>query len=478
MRPALVAGRGWLVAALLLLASGVRGQAQEVDAPRLRSLAPFPRALLRRMSLSIGLGYMPPAGAAFFWDAREPVVADAANAPKSLQGDAPDAAGYRRRAVWQAWTTQGRALAERARQSRHASGPHTPKSPVDAASTTPAATALLREDTRALWKQAFACFDKAVALAPREPLPYALRGYYTGQYAKALSGASARNLLAGLPDYVRAAHLDKHNPYLIALAAWFEYTDYGIRHFKNENYDNFDVWKVMPDAQRQAMRTWRGKVEALTHDADRHTAARAYTGLAWLEYEFHDVPPTQAQAHLRRALALNPRLGEAAQLLMHTFAIEDEWPSLAAFCAEQATRTPSATPDRRARFTLIGAYASEKAGQSERAIAQAEAANGTSEDIASLLLLTALCLKHSDRMDDLERAGKLLDRCDALLNASGIPSLPEDRADAALLRSLYFALGNHLPEARQQITRCLQTDPDNEAAKKVQQALMRLSPMP
>ena len=178
----------------------------------------------------------------------------------------------------------------------------------------------------------------------------------------AFFGASAQNQLAGLSDYERAARLDRRNPYLIALAAWFAYTAWGIRHFKNENYDNFDVWKAMPDAQRQAMRTWRSRVEKLTHDPDLQIAARADTALAWLEYEFHDVPPSQPQAHLRRALVLNPRLREAAQLLMHTFAIEEEWLSLAVFCTEQAVSKPSLPPRRPRPISCYGSLCLCKGG--------------------------------------------------------------------------------------------------------------------
>ena len=59
----------FVVIMLLLLAAGGSVCAQEVDTARLRALAPFPHALLRRMSLSVGMGYAPLTGAAFFWDA-------------------------------------------------------------------------------------------------------------------------------------------------------------------------------------------------------------------------------------------------------------------------------------------------------------------------------------------------------------------------------------------------------------------------
>ena len=501
----------------------------------LRPLVPFPRALLRRMSLSIGLGYTPSMGAVFFWDAREnaaelgkvtkalrgnasdaaryrrigELYAGAGDKMRAAQAFARSADLYRRQVKhapqnaalrtaygqalagamrwdeaqaqlaqavrlaphdWQAWTMQGRVLGDRARL-RKLPSPATKGKGALAASAAADAKLPPDADTSALWKQAFGCLERAIALAPQQPLPYVLRGYYTGQRALALHGMTARNQLIGLPDYARAARLDRRSPYLLACAAWFAYTEWGIRHFANEEHDNFDVWKAMPEPERQKMRAWRGKVETLTHDADRQTAARAYTALAWLEYEFHDVPPALPQTHLRRALALNPRLDEAAQLLMHTFGIEDEWPSLAAFCTTQAANGPFLSPAARARFTLIAAYAAEKAGQSERAIAQAQSANLLSEDIAACLLLTALHLKHSDRADNLQRAGDALNKCETLLNAPGTAPLPADRADYALLRGLYFALSGHLDEARQQIAALLQTDPDNEPARKVQQAL-------
>ena len=119
----------------------------------------------------------------------------------------------------------------------------------------------------------------------------------------------------------------------------------------------------------------------------------------------------------------------------------------------------------------MAAYAYAKAGQGDQAIAQAEAVMQPSRDSAASLTLAALYLKYSDHADNLQRAGELLEKCEKLLNTPGTASQPEDHADAALLRVLFLALNGHLPEARQQITLLLQTDPDNESAKKIQQAL-------
>lgn len=75
----------FVVIMLLLLAAGGSVCAQEVDTARLRALAPFPHALLRRMSLSVGMGYAPLTGAAFFWDACDaaPTLADAGKFSKT-----------------------------------------------------------------------------------------------------------------------------------------------------------------------------------------------------------------------------------------------------------------------------------------------------------------------------------------------------------------------------------------------------------
>lgn len=532
-----------IIAALILSGTGRAGVARQADAARLRALTPFPRALLRRMSLSVGQNYAPDTGAAFYWDAREP-DAELDDARDALRGSVADAGRYNRigelyagvgdkqqalagfaRAVclyerqvqhsprdaalrteygralsgagradeaqaqlgqavrlaparWQAWAALGRVWGDRARQRKPSSGASAASK---TAVTASAALPLLNAQTQAMWKQAFACFDKAVALAPRQPSVYALRGCYIGRYAVAQHGASLHNQLAGLSDYMQAARLSRRDPYFISLAAWLAYSDYGIIHFKNESYDNFAVWKIMPDAERQRMRTMRGRVEALTHDPDAHIAARAYTGLAWLEYEFHDVPPARAQAHLRHALALDPRLRDAAQILMHTFAIEDEWPALAAFCADQAARRPSAVSDHSARLTLIHAFACERAGQTEKAFALAASASLKSEDAAALLTLAVLRLKYSDDPDNLKRAGEALDRCETLLTASGSTSVPavstpdtslsDDRADYALLRGLCLALNGHVPEARQRIAQVVQADPDNAAARRIHDAL-------
>jgi len=357
---------------------------------------------------------------------------------------------------WQVWTVSGQIRTARAvamtAPERSAGAGKTP-------STT----------TQTAWQEARQDFDTAVKLAPHLPQPYEKRAAFRVTLSFAMH-PSLVSSVAGLPDIEKAVALRPQDPYALAALAWLEYTDYGTRYYPGQSYDNFSIFKVLPPANRRRVLTLRRRIEHLANSQDTALhRARAYTALAWLEYEFHDVPPAQPQQHLRQAMQLQSDLIEAEQFLMHTYGIEEQWDSLAQFSAERAQNHPTA------RYHLIAAFASYKANHPAQAEAQLQAAlklNPT--DPTANLFLTFLLLR-SNIPEKVEAAGPVLDAADAALSAPTLtaPDREVARGESAVLRGFYFALIGKQEEARQQFTRILAEDKENSAAR---QGLTLLTP--
>ncbi|MCW3094901.1 MAG: hypothetical protein JWL77_519 [Chthonomonadaceae bacterium] len=243
---------------------------------------------------------------------------------------------------------------------------------------------------------------------------------------------------------------------------------YGMRYYPGQNYDNFAIWKVLPQANRRRLLGIRRRVTQLTASRDPLLRARACTALAWLEYEFHDVPVAQARAHLQQALQAQPDFPEAEIYLMHTYAVEEEWGALARFSAECGQRHPDV------RHHLIAAYACYKGDRPAESAAQTSAAVELKPDDPAANLFLAFLLLRTDDPIKREEAGRRLDAADAGLAAPGSSADTKDaRAESAVLRGFYLALIGKQEEARQQFAQVLKDDKDNAAA---QQALALLTP--
>lgn len=508
-------------ALLLLTALPTYASAQQTDLTALRALVPPPReTLLHAMALTVGMSAQAPFSYGFSWEGRR-FPAEIARLQQRLQhtdvaqqgelyrqlgelhraqqepqeakqaferaitigakeweqqptptqrgrlqaeyalalqesGRPAQAATQIRQAVqraphaWQVWAAAGRIRTAQAREQypNERGTPHVNPS-----------------EAQKAWEAARAAFDTAVRLAPKLPQPYEERGAFLTNLSFA-AHPSMMSIVAGLADYERALKLRPQEPYALAWLAWMEYTDSGVHYFPNQSYDNFAVWKVLPPAKRRRLLGIRQQITRLTASRDPVVRAQAYTGLAWLEYEFHDVPPTQAQQHLRLALQAQPDFPEAEEYLMHTFVIEEEWDALAAFSEEQERRRPDA------RLALIAAYACYKANRIDAAEKQTRAAiTVRPEDPAANLFLAFLLLRSSD-----QEGVREAERCLHTIEADPVPRNGSDqaaRAECAILRGFAYALLGQSDAAQRQFTRILQADKNNTPAE---QGLKLLSP--
>ena len=379
---------------------------------------------------------------------------------------------------WQVWAAAGQIRMDRARKMAAAAHSATsapsmtarPPSVLTALSARSGGASGLPVTEAAAWKEARRDFDTAVRLAPDLPQPYEQRAVFLSAYAFAVH-PSLTNSVAGLPDFERAVALRPQDPYALAVLAWLEYSDYGMRYYPGQSYDNFAVWKVLPPENRQRLRNIRRRIARLLTRRDPLLRAHAYAALSWLEYEFHDVPVLQAQTHLRQAMRAQPDLPEAEIYLMHTFAVEKQWEALARFCEERAQRHPQV------RDHLRAAYAYYKSRQTVQAAEQVRAALRLQpDDPPSNLFLTFLALCTGGPAD-LETAGRCLETLDKTLatSAAADPAAQSAREETTILRGFYFALLGRREEAQQQLSQALKTDKDNGA---VQQALTLLTQKP
>jgi tetratricopeptide (TPR) repeat protein len=378
---------------------------------------------------------------------------------------------------WQVWAAAGQIQTNRARTMTAAVRPTT-ASDSAASNQAPSAPALqpvvpagkqgAAASADAAWKEAGRDFDTAVRLAPGLPQPYEQRAAFRSAHAFAVHSSKASSI-AGLSDFARAVALRPHDPYALAVLAWLDYSDYGMRYYPGQSYDNFAIWKVLPQANRRRLLGIRRHVTRLTVSRDPLLRARACTALAWLEYEFHDVPVSQARAHLQQALQAQPDFPEAELYLMHTYAVEEEWGALARFSAERGQRHPDV------RHHLIAAYACYKGDRSAEAAVQTSAAVELKPDDPAANLFLAFLLLRSGGQDKVEEAGRRLDAADANLAAPGSSAsdVKASQEESAVLRGFYFALNGKQEEARRRFAHVLKDDKDNAAA---QQAAALLTP--
>jgi tetratricopeptide (TPR) repeat protein len=358
--------------------------------------------------------------------------------------------------AWEVWAAAGQTLMLQAKAATVA----------DRSTVTPTATTSSTSigqanasAAQAVWREAGSDFDTAVKLAPHLPQPYEMR--YTFRSVLANANHSYLSAVVGLSDLEQAVALRPRDPYALAVLAWMEYSDYGMHYYHGQQYDNFDVWKVLPPTKRVALLGIRRRIERLTTSRDPHLRARAYMALAWLEYEFHDVAPAQPQSHLRQALLAEPDLTEAELFLMHTYAVEGQWPALAQFCDERGQRHPAVF------YHLTAAYGDYKANQLAQTEAQTRAALKLEpDDLAANLLLTYLLLRN-DNPERRKAAGHCLDVADARLLRDGSSAIgyKKTKEECTLLRGFYYALLGKQTEARQQFTQVLDEDKENAVAR-------------
>jgi tetratricopeptide (TPR) repeat protein len=171
----------------------------------------------------------------------------------------------------------------------------------------------------AMRKESEACYDKAVALAPKEPDAYLDRANIEGSYAmfdflgrfyrdrqspkqsEVLQLRCSAATVRGLKEAARLCPDDEH---VAMAAAWLEAFHAVLEVGQRDTSYDLSSWKSLPENARNSLRQAMGHLEVLSRTANKSRSAGAFQSLGILKMMTQDW--TGAIGDFHRALALEP----------------------------------------------------------------------------------------------------------------------------------------------------------------------------
>ena len=312
-------------------------------------------------------------------------------------------------------------------------------------------------------RSAGAAYNRAVALAPRNPVVWITRGNFrTWGLPQAHGKISSR---AGLSDYARAAALAPHDPYAQAQVATIDCFTFELAH---QMFTSRKAAKMEPAASDHRAEAILRCITKIRQSTRGRKSAEAYAARAWVQFEFF-YDALGAQKSLRLALAQYPAEQDAIDYRMHVAAVSGDYPLLAAACRRELKRHPEV----RLRVLLAEAdhyLAGQQPEYWQEGLAQMELAHAAQpHDYACALGLAVFLLE----VGQTPRADLLLAEIAPL--AAGRPK--EQQAEYDVTRGVGAALAGRQEEARKSLGAALKSDPRNKAAKSAL-ALLPTLPQP
>lgn len=299
--------------------------------------------------------------------------------------------------------------------------------------------------------EALRCFDRAVALAHREPTAYLARAGF--QSHRALNGMMRHRLRGQPPDAAdcaaleaccadlwRAAELAPDDFPTTAAAAFFEVMLWGLKKAQ-QGPDRNDL----PVASEAVVQGALARIERLgalarlekaADKSDPFTAGRALEMLALFHLQAGDLEKMERRA--TQAVRICPDLEQAWELRIGALLSQKKTTEVLVASRERVRHKPSA------RNCFLLAKACDDAKQPAEAIEVLEdALRREPDDLLCNLSLAALLMKRDDR--ELKRVGQLLERADRTMQKR---PTEDDMRNCAALWIAYWALDGQEDLAR------------------------------
>ncbi len=323
-----------------------------------------------------------------------------------------------------------------------------------------------------LSREAMECFERAIALAPKDGTGFERRacGVLTTAFLQTIrqqqSAPDPRRLMLALspfnpeclPDFHRAAELTPEDPSLQAAVAFAEalgavmsqdLKQSGPRHSPDKPWD-----ALTPDQAKSVQERMR-QLSVLADGPSKEKAARAAMFLGLLQSVLLQ-NDEGAETRLRRAVALNPKDPQAWEALMVTLGTDDHYEKM----IEVGEALVKAIDSPRSHLCL--AKAQEKLNHWDKVLEQARLAKQAApDDLTAKLAVTSALIRVND---------KNLPPPSAILLEAGNEDFrqadPALRAHAVFLCGLVLALDDNADQARPLFQQALRLKPDLEEAKK------------
>ena len=384
---------------------------------------------------------------------------------------------------WRCWVGLGNFLANEScasmfpKELRDQIGPSPQPPPRAVLDYRPSPEALKKAEASSV--EASRCFDRAMALAPEEPQVYFQRACYMSvsnwescffRRDRDNEELNATNLVLSffskqtIANLQKAAELSPRNYEYISLAAYWEWFNAVIQ--ANRPNAVQMTPEMLPDKTRRSVLGAMTRLENLSENSDQKSAAGALDNLGVLNMAFGN--SQAAAANFRRAVSLDPTVGESWDLLLGALLDSSASPDqLVTVCQSRLKYDSSA----RNHLLLAKAYDTQK--EWPKASEQAEIAEKLeTNNVVAPLLLAAIALKQSQNTNYLSVADTDLGHASTLLQI-----MPESDERVQRWREFAYdgailcALKGQPEAARNCLREVLKHFPDDETAKNILEAV-------
>jgi tetratricopeptide (TPR) repeat protein len=328
-----------------------------------------------------------------------------------------------------------------------------------------------------LVREAAACFDEAVRLAPGEPDAYIVRAVFRAEactlrdrIASFGGDTGGRELDCGLTDQTadlcRAAKLrpDDWRAARVASVARIALL------MDREKVDPPDFvsdafWKSLSGEGRRLYRLALRPLRRILDNGDPASAAGAAETLAIHELAGpHDL--ATAEGLFRRALQLDPKRERSWDGLLTVLLLKDDAPAIAEVLEQRLTRLG----DTRSRLLFAGHCLRQHRPAEAEGVLR-EVYQHQPDNFPANLGLAAAALETCATNADLARVEHWLDRAETL---SAYAS-ETDRIRVCSLRGVFLALSGKPTEGRELLEEALTRDPNNDVASDALRVLRGIS---
>jgi tetratricopeptide (TPR) repeat protein len=330
------------------------------------------------------------------------------------------------------------------------------------------------DEAEAALKEARQCYDKAVAIAPKEPQLYANRAliqmFGNGLeelFRQLRDGENDVNKVSvafvkgnAQEDFKKYIELKPDDYRAILTSIGFRVMGWLCRDGKYRPVQS-TVWKELPENIQEEVRGGIRRLQDLGESPNKKAAAGAFDAKGNLEIMVMQDYASAAKSY-RRAIVLDPSREASWEMLCGSLAVLGNLEELRTVCESRVKAQNTS------RNNLLLAKARWDLGQFDKAEEDARVAlklDSTNQTVQ--LAMAAALLRHDDQAN-LEEAEQHLIEARKLMGDS---ATDDDKKDFRLLYGLYLGLMGQTAEARHWLREGLKDDPNNDELKQAQAAL-------
>lgn len=325
--------------------------------------------------------------------------------------------------------------------------------------------------------EASRCFDRAVALAPKEPDAFFQRAgfvcvsnwencffrhYHNNEEIAVSQWSLAVFSEETIANLQKAADLNPKNYELISTAAYFEW----IRALVIAKWPSNYTVDMLPDKTKQSIHDAVNHLRNILNNSDEKTAAGAFENLGILNMAFGN--KTEARSDFQRAVALDPTREASWDMLLGTLVTLKASPGeMVSVCQSRLKH------DNSAQNHLLLAKALVKEEKWDEAAIQAGIADRIeTNNIVPPLFIAAIALKDTASTNYLTTAIIYMKRANAVLQTMPASENTRQRwREFSLNAAILSALDSQAEKAKQWADLVLKQFPDDETARKILAAL-------